>query len=86
MIKVIGLNTKVLKKEPLFYRDGAHNPDGACKLASFLQKHFTNKRIIYIMGVLKDKEYTKILQYLMPMAKKVMYLDRIMNGGFQQKF
>ena len=23
------------------------------------------------MGVLKDKEYTKILQYLMPMAKKV---------------
>ena len=51
--------------------DGAHNPDGARKLASFLQKHFTNKRIIYIMGVLKDKEYTKILQYLMPMAKKV---------------
>ena len=62
---------EVLKKEPLFYRDGAHNPDGARKLASFLQKHFTNKRIIYIMGVLKDKEYTKILQYLMPMAKKV---------------
>ena len=49
----------------------AQNPDGARKLASFLQKHFTNKRIIYIMGVLKDKEYTKILQYLMPMAKKV---------------
>lgn len=62
---------EVLKKEPLFYRDGAHNPDGACKLATFLQKHFTNKRIIYIMGVLKDKEYKKMLQYLMPMAKKV---------------
>lgn len=62
---------EVLKKEPLFYRDGAHNPDGACKLAAFLQKHFTNKRIIYIMGVLKDKEYKKMLQYLMPLAKKV---------------
>lgn len=62
---------EVLKKEPLFYRDGAHNPDGAKKLAAFLQKYFTNKKIIYIMGVLKDKEYTKILQYLMPMAKKV---------------
>ena len=47
---------EVLKKEPLFYRDGAHNPDGARKLAAFLQKHFTNKRIIYIMGVLKAKE------------------------------
>ena len=62
---------EILKKEPLFYRDGAHNPDGARKLAAFLQKHFTNKRIIYIMGVLKDKEYKKMLAYLMPFAKKV---------------
>ena len=62
---------EVLKKEPLFYRDGAHNPDGAKKLAAFLQKYFTNKKIIYIMGVLKDKEYNKMLRYLMPMAKEV---------------
>lgn len=62
---------EVLKKEPLFYRDGAHNPDGAKKLAAFLQKYFTNKKIIYIMGVLKDKEYKKMLRYLMPMAKEV---------------
>lgn len=62
---------EVLKKEPLFYRDGVHNPDGAKKLAAFLQKYFTNKKIIYIMGVLKDKEYKKMLRYLMPMAKEV---------------
>ena len=62
---------EVIKKEPLFYRDGAHNPDGAKKLAAFLQKYFTNKKIIYIMGVLKDKEYKKMLRYLMPMAKEV---------------
>ena len=62
---------EVLKKEPLFYRDGAHNPDGAKKLAAFLQKYFTNKKIIYILGVLKDKEYKKMLRYLMPMAKEV---------------
>lgn len=62
---------EVLKKEPLFYRDGAHNPDGAKKLAAFLQKYFTKKKIIYIMGVLKDKEYKKMLRYLMPMAKEV---------------
>ena len=62
---------EVLKKEPLFYRDGAHNPDGAKKLAAFLQKYFTNKKIIYIMGVVKDKEYKKMLRYLMPMAKEV---------------
>ena len=65
---------EVLKKEPLFYRDGAHNPDGAKKLAAFLQKYFTNKKIIYIMGVLKDKEYKKMLRYLMPMALEVYVL------------
>lgn len=61
---------EVLRREPLVYRDGAHNPDGARKLAAFLEKHFTNKRIIYIMGVLKDKEYRIMLQYLMPLAKE----------------
>ena len=65
---------EVLKKEPLFYRDGAHNPDGAKKLAAFLQKYFTNKKIIYIMGVLKDKEYKKMLRYLIPIAKEVYVL------------
>ena len=40
-------------------------------LKKFLQKYFTNKKIIYIMGVLKDKEYKKMLRYLMPMAKEV---------------
>ena len=62
---------EILKQEPLFYRDGAHNPDGACKLAAFLEKHFTNQRIIYIMGVLKDKEYEKMLDVLLPLAKRV---------------
>ena len=62
---------EVLKKEPLFYRDGAHNPDGANKKAAILQKYFTNKKIIYLLGVLKDKEYKKMLRYLMPMAKEV---------------
>lgn len=62
---------ELLRKSPLFYRDGAHNPDGARKLADFLQKHFTNKKIIYIMGVLKDKEYKKMLAALLPLAQKV---------------
>lgn len=62
---------EILNRDPLVYRDGAHNPDGAQKLAQFLEKHFTNRKIIYIMGVLKDKEYEKMLTYLMPMAEYV---------------
>ena len=59
---------ELIEEDPPFYMDGAHNPDGARKLASFLQKHFTNSKIIYIMGVLRDKDYPLMLEYLMPLA------------------
>ena len=62
---------ELLAQDPPFFMDGAHNPDGAGKLAAFLQKHFTNKKIIYIMGVLRDKDYTLMLKHLMPLASWV---------------
>lgn len=51
----------VIGKKPLFIADGAHNEDAAKKLAQSIEFYFTNKRIIYIMGVLRDKEYEKII-------------------------
>lgn len=51
----------VLGKKPFFIADGAHNEDAARKLAETIDFYFTNKRIIYIMGILKDKEYEKII-------------------------
>lgn len=51
----------VIKKKPLFIVDGAHNADAAQKLADSIEFYFTNKRIIYIMGILRDKEYEKII-------------------------
>lgn len=62
---------ELIGERPYIFRDGAHNPDGARKLAQFLEKHFTNRRIIYIMGVLKDKEYEKMLAELMPLASEI---------------
>ncbi len=62
---------ELLRERPCVYRDGAHNPDGALMLARFLEKHFTNKKILYIMGVLKDKEYEIMLARLLPLAAKI---------------
>ena len=62
---------ELIRRNPPFYLDGAHNPDGASKLAVFLEKHFTKKRIIYIMGVLKDKDYHGMLSCLIPLASHV---------------
>lgn len=51
----------VIGKKPLFVIDGAHNEDAARRLSESIRFYFTNKRIIYIMGVLADKEYDKII-------------------------
>jgi dihydrofolate synthase/folylpolyglutamate synthase len=57
-------------EEPLIILDGAHNEDAAEKLAHTLQKHFTNRRITYIIGVLADKEHAKMLALMLPLAQK----------------
>lgn len=60
-----------LCREPLVVIDGAHNEDAAKKLRETLKMGFTNYKIIYIIGVLADKEYDKILKIMMPLAWKV---------------
>jgi len=62
---------EILEKDPLVICDGAHNPDGAKSLLNFLQNNFTNRRLIYIMGVLSDKDYEQMILILTPMAAKV---------------
>ncbi|MCM1193423.1 MAG: bifunctional folylpolyglutamate synthase/dihydrofolate synthase [Butyrivibrio sp.] len=59
-------------KKPLFIVDGAHNEDGAKRLAESAEFYFTNKRIIYIMGVLKDKEYEKMIGLTHSLADQII--------------
>lgn len=54
----------VVNQEPLTIIDGAHNEKAWSVLNSSLNKYFTNKQIIYIIGVLKDKEYDKMVDIL----------------------
>ena len=46
---------------PDFYLDGAHNEDAVRKLRKTLDESFSNRRIVYIMGVLADKDYEKMI-------------------------
>lgn len=64
----------IIQKHPLFIIDGAHNEDAAKKLADSVRFYFTNRRIIYIMGVLKDKEYEKVLAETYMLADQIITL------------
>ena len=64
---------QVLSEKPYFVIDGAHNEDAAKKLAESVRFYFTNKRIIYIIGILRDKEYEKVI------AETYAYADQIIT-------
>lgn len=62
---------EILERSPYVIRDGAHNMEAARCLYEQITKHFTNRRIIYIIGILKDKEYDAMLSLLIPLASRV---------------
>lgn len=74
----------VLCQNPLFIMDGAHNADAAKKLCQTLKRGFTNWKIIYIIGVLADKEHDRMLRIMLPLAWRVYTVtpqsSRAMDG------
>lgn len=65
----------VLRKNPYFIVDGAHNPDAAEKLRESIRMYFPKKRLIFLMGILKDKQYDTITSILAPLADAVVTME-----------
>ncbi|MCU6747906.1 bifunctional folylpolyglutamate synthase/dihydrofolate synthase [Faecalicatena acetigenes] len=62
-------------EHPLMILDGAHNEDAARRLYENVTAYLPGRRLIYIMGVFKDKEYAKIVQIMCPLAASVHTVD-----------
>ena len=61
---------ELLRTEPAVLIDGAHNADGAQALRASLEACFPGKRIVFIAGVLADKEYDAMLSAVLPLADR----------------
>lgn len=57
---------------PEFYLDGAHNEGAGKKLAQSVKFYFTNRKICYIMGVFRDKEYERLLEIMAPLTEAIV--------------
>lgn len=66
---------QIIGRNPDFVIDGAHNEAGAKALIESLKLCYPDKKIIFIIGVFKDKAYDKIIKCLMPHAKKVITIN-----------
>lgn len=56
---------------PLVLIDGAHNPNAAQELRRTIQAVLANRRIVMVMGVLADKEYSEVAQCVASLAEAV---------------
>ena len=65
---------EVLSRNPVFLIDGAHNLQGVENLAKAISL-FEYDRLILGVGVLKDKDYTHMIEKLIPLADEVIVTE-----------
>lgn len=63
---------EVVSEKPLVILDGCHNEDSAKALCSVFEKHLKGKKITAIMGMMADKDISKVLMLLLPYFDSVL--------------
>jgi dihydrofolate synthase/folylpolyglutamate synthase len=63
---------EIIGENPYFIIDGAHNEAGAKALEAVIKEHFKSKRVLLVIGMLKDKKIDAILDALIPLADCVI--------------
>ena len=65
----------IIHRDPLFIVDGAHNPAAADMLEDSVKKYFKDRRLFFIMGVFRDKDYPYIIRKLCPYAEQIVAIE-----------
>lgn len=59
-------------KEPYLLIDGAHNGHGVAALVKSLKELYPGEKFHFVMGVLAEKDYKKMAEQILPLAKTVI--------------
>ena len=57
--------------KPVILLDGAHNPNAAARLSEEMEYRFPDKKLVEIVGVLADKDFTEVGRHMAPLAKTI---------------
>lgn len=63
---------ELLRRRPLVFLDGAHNPAGARQVARFWAEHLAGRRIHLVYGTLRDKAVEEVAELLFPPAATII--------------
>jgi len=61
-----------VSEHPEIVLDGAHNPAGARALAAYMERFYSDRRVILIYGAMRDKAVEEIGGILFPLAEEVI--------------
>ncbi|MCL0035643.1 bifunctional folylpolyglutamate synthase/dihydrofolate synthase [Thermodesulfovibrionales bacterium] len=64
---------EIVSDNPLIMVDGAHNPGAATALSEFIKKQLSGYKIIFIIGIMSDKDVVGILKPLLPLASEIIF-------------
>ncbi|MEE0597341.1 MAG: folylpolyglutamate synthase/dihydrofolate synthase family protein [Agathobacter sp.] len=59
---------EILSREPYLMVDGAHNSNGIHALKTSLMKLYPDEKFHFVMGVMADKDYEKMIEELLSLA------------------
>ena len=65
---------ELLSREPLFIADGAHNPQCVEALSAGIREFLPGQKIVFLTGVLADKDYRQMMGMLLPYADSFVCL------------
>ncbi len=68
---------ELLAKDPVFILDGGHNPQCAQAMADSLDALLPGQKVVFLAGVLADKDYGGIIDILAPHAKEFLCLTPV---------
>lgn len=70
---------------PPIYIDGAHNEGGWQSLCDNIYSYFQDNQIVYLCGVLADKEYDKMIKLLSPYSDEMVVITPDNSRGLPKE-
>lgn len=64
-----------LRHDPVVIIDGAHNPGAARELKQSLELYFPGKKLYFVMGMFKDKDYDQVIGMTAPLAQHIITVE-----------
>ena len=60
---------ELLRRDPPFLLDGSHNAHGMRATVASLRERFPGEKFVFLISIMADKDWDKMLQLLLPLAK-----------------